>query len=230
MRKRNHESVQFPRRQQAVERLIRNKLGNAVRRSGKVFYSSPRSLFAGRYVLMGYNPGGDPTSASECLIRDNLEEWRLTKKNHYWKQRWDGDKFNRLQIQVQQLFDNLGIEPAQLFTSNLWFLRSVEASRIQSNNKIESATVEIWKRFLSCCPARRIICIGVKTANDFLKNIGAEEIRCVRSKTRHPLASAALISANIHGRKYQIAAVPHLSRFGVGNDSHLIRRIKRHFS
>jgi hypothetical protein len=223
--------VAIRRQCQTVVRLVQKKLGNDVRESGKVFYSSPRSLFAGRYILMGYNPGGDPASHTMCRISENLDAWVSIRKNQYWTEKWNkkGDNFNRLQKQVHDLLGNLDINPAEVFTSNLWFQRSRDASKLRRCRALDKACIGIWNELLTRSTARRIICIGVKTARDFLEQIEAKEIQEKTSRTCHPRAVAVLANARIQGKAYKIAAIPHLSRFSVANDPHLIRVIKRHF-
>jgi hypothetical protein len=231
MKNGEQKNTSIHRKREAVIRFIRKKLGKTVGRSGKVFYSSPQSLFASRYILMGYNPGGDPESVDECRIRDNLKNWRTTRENHYWQEKWNvrHKDFNTLQKRIQCLFQGLDISSATLFTSNLWFLRSRDAATIRHDPNVKKATMEIWKKFLACSPARRIIVIGVGTAREFLAELGAEQVSEKSFQTCHPRAAAVLISARMQKREYKIAAIPHLSRFSVAKDQNLIRAIKRHF-
>lgn len=216
---------------QSVVRRVRYQLRKDIHKSGKIFYSSPRSLCFGPYILMGYNPGGDPENKFECTIRDNINRWAKTRRNHYWKQKWDKTHtgYNTLQKRVQIFFKNLGIKPANLFTSNLWFFRSREASTLNCDHKRQKTCLAVWGEFLSYSPARRIICIGCGTAWQFLKGIGAEDDHWEQVRTCHPRANAELINAKIQGRHYKIAAIPHLSRFSVAADRQLIRAVKRHF-
>jgi len=223
--------MNFLAQQQAVIRFARAGLGEASGQNGKVFYSSPRSLFAGRYILMGYNPGGDPVSHAGCRISDNLDEWGGLRQNHYWTQKWNRgrDDFNNRQKRVHALFEKLDINQAEAFTSNLWFLRSRNASTLKHGDAVKDACVAIWKTLLARSPARRVICIGVRTCEEFLEVIKASEIMRKRVRTCHPLALARLVNARIQTNAYKITAVPHLSGFNVAEDSNLIRRIVKHF-
>jgi hypothetical protein len=116
-----------------------------------------------------------------------------------------------------------------LEASQRQFLRSRSASAIDFDDGQREKCVELWNRFLSICPARRIVCIGINTASQFLKHMNADKVRWFSRRTRHPRANAVLAMATIANRRYRIAAVPHLSRFNVANDLHLAHAIKKHF-
>ena len=216
------------RQRRAVIRFIRKKLGNAVRRRGKVFYSSPHSLFTGRHILMGYNTGGDPSDRSGCTIEHNLKQWPLIPGNNYRSEKWadNGKRHNILQRRVQALFRNLHLNLDKAFTSNLFFFRSQEAASLADRDKKPSRP--IWQKFLESSGAKNIICIGIKTATEFLRIMGAAEIEQIPIRTCHPRARAILLNATIERSQYKIVAIPHLSRFKVQDDRRLIRRIARH--
>lgn len=197
--------------------------------SGKVFYSSPSTLFRGRQILLGYNPGGVP-SPPESSISANIRKWPSNKGNDYVTEKWGKNKSrNTLQRRVNDLFDALEFDLDATFTSNLCFYRSRKASDLKLSNFLEYCH-PVWQEMLRQCPARNILCIGVSTASEFVKMMKADEILRLSVPTIHPRANALLAAVAIGPRQYRIAAVPHLSRFNVLPDPKLIRRIKRHFT
>lgn len=212
--------------------IIRRHLARFGTLSGKVFYSSPESLFIGSYILMGYNPGGDPDQPEfkRSTIRLNIDTWSNIKGNDYWDESWSRrpGQPNPLQTRVRQLFDAFGIRPDEIFASNVFFRRSRDASTLTRNEDFNKACSEVWGDFLKVSPARSIICIGVSTAWAFLKQMRATVTDRKLLRTSHPRANAQLITATIEGHQYRIAAVPHLSRFAVSQDLQLVEQIRTH--
>jgi hypothetical protein len=183
----------------------------------------------GRCLLIGYNPGGDPAAKFRCRITDNIGEWSNTQ-NHYWSQRWanGGRKYNTLQKRVHELVKGLGLRPRTLFASNLWFLRSSNASRLRCDSGAKQSCIRVWQKFLASSPARRILFVGIRTCDEFLEWIGATKGVSKQIPTSHPRASARLVIATIRKNEYRIAVLPHLSRFSVASDAGMIRQIRRH--
>lgn len=198
--------------------------------SGKVFYSSPESLFDGSYMLIGYNPGGDPDQPEfkRSTIRLSIDTWSNIKGNDYWDESWSRrpGQPNPLQTRVRQLFHALGIRPDEIFASNVFFRRSRDASALTMDAAFSNACSAVWRDFLKVSPARSIICIGVSTAWAFLKQMRASVTERNLLRTSHPRAKAQLIAATIEGNQYRIAAVPHLSRFAVSDDMQLVEEIR----
>jgi DNA mismatch endonuclease, patch repair protein len=215
-----------------TQALVRRALGPARRQSGKVFYSSPKSLLCGRLILIGFNPGGAPTSRRECRIADNVDSWPGIAKNHYHSEKWraGGKRFSVLRERVQALFKKLNFCLDDTFTSNLWFPRSCEASGLRPDDHLQQATREVWTCFLARCPARKIHCIGVNTAKRFLRLMEATEVRPRLIDTIHPRARVFLASPKIASKTYRIAAIPHLSRFDVASKSNLPRKLAKHLN
>ena len=219
-------------KRQHVVQSVRKILGDQFQNeSGKLFYSSPSTLFNSRYIFMGFNPGGTP-SKSECLIRENISQWRHIRENHFNCEQWGKDhKYpNTLQKRVRKLFSNLQINLDESFTSNLWFKRSPRDTELKLDNLEKEACVGVWKEFLAQSPARRIICNGLKTSRDFCGQIGAESLKpTIELPTKHPQVSVSFAVMQIQSETYKIVSLPHLSRFTVEGTEGLIPEIKRFF-
>lgn len=213
----------------AIVHSVRKTLGAAIQKSGKVFYSPQTTLFDAKYILMGYNPGGDPKYFRTETIEADLDKWQLKEGNDYWSENWGRDKPSRLQTSVRCLFKSLDIDKSDIFTSNLNFVRSRSIQELKKEPKVVDACAGIWRKFLSKCPARRILCIGVETGADFKELLGATESRSDSIPTRHGRVKAYLLTLAIGDNEYLMAVLPHLSRFAVQDDPKLISAIRKHF-
>ena len=101
-------------------------LGDFVRQSGCILYSSATTLRPGAVYLIGLNPGVDPDGLDDPDIQAHIKNLPSKGSNSYIDAEWDRgrpgqDKFQR---RVVWLLQSLGYNPREVCASNLIFRRS----------------------------------------------------------------------------------------------------------
>ena len=107
-------------------------------RSGAVLYSG-RTAFvnSANVYLLGLNPGGDPTSQIEETIGVNIDQ-ALMRGQHNWSEYrdepWAGREAGRygMQPRILHMCNRLKIDPGQMPSSNVVFVRSRREAQLQA--------------------------------------------------------------------------------------------------
>jgi hypothetical protein len=101
------------------------QLGQLLEESGKVLYSSARTLQKGDFYILGLNPGGSRERGRR--ICDSLQDLVEGKPwNDYCDEPWHPYKAGNhpLQRNVRQLVQALGLDLESICSSNLVFMRT----------------------------------------------------------------------------------------------------------
>lgn len=151
---------------EVVSRFVREarhelELKQLVCESGKVLYSSARTLRPGPLYLLGLNPGGSPER--ERTIGDSLSDLGQGKRwNDYCHERWNPFKLagrHRLQRNVIGLFDALDLDLELVCASNLVFMRSPHKDGIKLPADADCCWM-VHEMILSIVEPRTILAFG----------------------------------------------------------------------
>jgi len=110
-----------------------SKLGDMLKESGNILYSSASTLRPGSVYLIGYNPGGDP-DCIKTTIQETLNGLPGKTENGYIDESWGGKEAgkNILQCRVRYLLEDIcGLKTEEVCASNLIFKRSEDAKSIK---------------------------------------------------------------------------------------------------
>lgn len=151
---------------------IISRLGPLSAREGNVCYSSWDSLRTAQVAFVGYNPGGTEGGKPEDKITAKVRSITDTQKNDYLTRFWsrDGQRHNLLQKRTRKLFEELGIDPNSVWTTNLYFPRSRNTKDVNCTitPQEKEACWRIHEFLFEHCPASCIICNGLKTFEELL--------------------------------------------------------------
>lgn len=142
--------------------------------SGSVFYSS-RDAFSGHKAIyiLGHNPGGDPAKQKTETVGWHVS--KVLKKPDRWSEyrdeRWGGACPGRkvMQLRILHLLKKLGLEPGEVPSSNVVFVRSNRGSGI--TNRFDDLAEKCWtfhKAVIQDLAPRVILCLG-GVAGKFVK-------------------------------------------------------------
>ena len=127
-------------RQQLASAVSEN-LGDDADQSGSVLSVSASALRPGRFYIIGLNPGGDPTSHGQTILRsvqgpEHPEGW-CAHSHDCWKcderptcEHLDPDgrvaagHLKRHQQHVLEIYQTLGVQPGEVLATNAVFARS----------------------------------------------------------------------------------------------------------
>ena len=144
-------------------------------KSGSVFYSGIEAFQGGKPLyILGLNPGGSPIEQDYQTLEYHTNK-NLGKSNwsEYRDESWD-DKIpgtNRLQPRVLHLLKKLNLDPAEIPTSNVVFVRTRRESGL-SKNFLELAKL-CWpfhQYVIKSQEIKNILCFG-KTAGGFVRKM-----------------------------------------------------------
>lgn len=111
---------------------------------GKLLYSGIGTLCPGKIYVLGWNPGGDPSTESDSTKNQLI---KLAREPSYWNEYIDGvwrpagricaPGDAPMQRRVQHLLTNIGLSVRSVCASNVIFVRSRVSSSL--NNQAELA-------------------------------------------------------------------------------------------
>lgn len=189
------------------------RLAHIANCSGRVLYSSAKTLRPGKIYLLGLNPGGDPATRSETVGK-SLEDLPSRKDNAYLDESWAGRPKGQslLQRRVDWLLTRLGSETRDVCASNLIFTRSA-AAKDSDYPKNAALCWPIHERIISIVQPRIILAFG---------NSGISPFHFLRQQY-HPVLMDSHPSG--HGNwccfgfstptGIKVIGIPHLSRYAV---------------
>lgn len=219
--------------------FARHSLDGHLEVKGNIFYSGFDSYLSGRVMFLGYNPGG---SGKETL-RTRLDSLYTTSRNDFVSEYW-GDwktKHNVLQRRIQHLFQSVGLNLPEVFTTNLYFPHSVSVEAFhdvkeqppEQLHALKRACWTVVEHFLHAVPANVIVCNGTQTLNELLywmdpkaaaesKAYYAAEPVTLPARPRAP----RFTRQSFGGRERLLIGLPHQSRFSLAKHPHEIDAIR----
>jgi hypothetical protein len=172
-----------------ITNLISKTLGDQASKSGSVLYGGSSTLKAGRFYLMGLNPGGDPKEEHLSVI-DSVRE-RFSRDSQYCsyldEKKWPRSHHQR---NVIHLVSGIGQDIRNIFSANAIFVRSRNAKLLPSDAyELASLCWPVHEYFLSKVRPEFILCLGNGDGvSSFsllrrLLNVDSDSVRFVRGKS-----------------------------------------------
>lgn len=155
-----------------IEKFAKNIPSQLRKQSGSVFYSG-RAAFSGRRELyiLGLNPGGDPVKqAAETVewhtskvLREKPDRW-----SEYSDESWGRHRKGKkgMQPRILHLLRNLGLEPGDIPSSNIIFVRSRGEADLA--DRLDAFAEICWpfhRAVIQHVQPRVILCLGKRAGN-----------------------------------------------------------------
>lgn len=201
-------------------------LGEFVRESGSVLYSSPKTLKPGDVYLLGINPGADPDGLDDPNIEDHLDKLPSTDMNSYLDGEWDRGRIGQdpFQVRVVWLLQSLGYDPREVCASNLIFSRS----HGQGGSGYPATADRCWpvhQRIFRIVQPKLVICLG-NLPFDYITGRSGYNGLHEEVPSGHGDWQCRAQRVNIEGRLTDVVSVPHLSRYNVIGNPAVAKWIK----
>lgn len=142
---------------------INPKLGG---RSGSVFYAG-RTAFSqtAPVYLLGLNPGGDPGRQAAETVATDIEHFLTMRAewSAYRDQRWEGKApgTHGMQPRVLKMIRQLGLDPRQVPSSNVVFVRSRNEKELQAEKRsLLDACWPVHSAVISSLKVGIVVCFG----------------------------------------------------------------------
>jgi len=158
--------------------------------SGRFLYSEVSTLKKGDFYLLGYNPGGNPLKETKTFLED-INTWgpssepnQSTKSyNAYLDEKWppwSGELpgNSHFQRNVKNLCKAIDICPRKVCTSNLFFIRSEDATSHDNKwlgNEYKSVHWRVHKEIIEIVKPSYVIAIGRNTYNIIKQFLGFKD-------------------------------------------------------
>ena len=167
-----------------IEKIAKKIPAELLSRSGKVFYSG-RIAFRTQFSLyvIGVNPGGDPQnhqketvgSHTKKVLRSYPENWSA-----YRDESWEGRPAGTYGMapRILHLFRKLHLDPGQVPSSNLIFVRSRREEEINRQEML-SLTDLCWQFHafvIESLQPRVILCLGGTAGKYVSRKLGANKL------------------------------------------------------
>lgn len=153
-----------------------------LQRSGTVFYSG-KQAFSGRkpLYLLGLNPGGNPEDLRLNTVARHLEEFanRHEPWSAYLDESWAGAAAGTygMQPRVVHLIQRLGLDPRNVPSSNVVFVRTRSESRLQGEqDELLEVCWPVHDRVLGQLGIRVIACFGQTAGSWLRRQLHADEL------------------------------------------------------
>jgi hypothetical protein len=191
-------------------------LGDFVRESGVILYSSPKTLKVGNVYLLGINPGADPDGLDDPDIETHLDKLASSDTNRYIDGEWDRGRIGTdpFQLRVVWLLRSLGLDPRDVCSSNLIFRRSDG----QGTSGYPETAYRCWpvhQRILSIVQPKMIICLG-NLPFDYVTSRGSSESpQAEEFPSGHGSWQCRSARVHLESRSIDIVRLPHLRRYRV---------------
>jgi hypothetical protein len=195
--------------------------------SGKVIYSSAKTVQQGDIYFLGINPGGTPHSDEpQNRIEASLNGLNQ-KTDHDFLDEACGQKAagqSPLQKSIQRLFNGLGYDLREVCTSNLVFIRSREVKLLKK---------ELQDLIKDCWPVHEILITEIvkpkvilsygSNAYHFLFQRHYELFGVVPDfhgyGSGHGNTTCKWFQTEIQGHSVKVISIPHLSRFTLSDSA-----------
>ncbi len=158
-----------------IEKIIEKIPKKLLSRSGSIFYSG-RDAFSGKkdLYILGLNPGGSPEEQSNDTVQCSIQNI-LQNENPDWSayrdESWKGAPPGTwgMQPRVLHLLSKLDLNPGDVPSSNVIFIRSQRESNI--SKEAEQLSQDCWpfhQAVINQLKPKVILCFG-KTAGNLLR-------------------------------------------------------------
>ncbi len=172
---------------------MEDKLGNIVEfshlvapsllnKSGRVFYSGSRAFSRqSQLYVLGLNPGGSPEQQLNNTIKKDIEaiSSRPEDWSAYEDESWEGKPkgAHGMQPRVRHLFNKIGLNPCNVPSSNVVFVRSARIEQLKKElPDLLDVCWPIHQAVISHLGIRAIVCMGKVAGTWVRKKIGANEL------------------------------------------------------
>ena len=165
-----------------IKDLAKNIPKELRNRSGSVFYSG-RDAFSGssKLYILGINPGGNPVDQAEETVdwhtRKVLDE-KPGKWSEYGDESWEGYAPGKwgMQPRILHLFHKLHLEPGNVPSSNVIFVRSRDEQALDGDmHQLAEACWPFHQAVIEQIRPRVILCLGQTAGNFVQRNTGARD-------------------------------------------------------
>jgi len=196
-------------------RAVKGDLSRVLDQSGRMLYSSTKTLRPGDVYLLGLNPGRDPGGIDGRTLGDNLDslldETADSSLSGYWDQSKPGK--DTLQRRVVWLLENLGYSPRDVCASNLIFMRSAGE---EDCGYPQSADIcwPVHERILKIVQPKIILCFGYKPL-DYLLRLPGSAAPLESHPSGHGGWECRATRKGVAGQLVTIVTVPHLRRYDI---------------
>ncbi|MBM9521098.1 uracil-DNA glycosylase family protein [Desulforhopalus vacuolatus] len=200
-----------------IEKFIEKIPSSLKDKSGSVFYSGVDAFSGNKDLyILGLNPGGSPEEQSDETIKLSIRHI-LENESKNWSayrdESWQGAEPGTWKIQprVLHLLKNLNLDPGEVPSSNVIFVRSQRESNI--SDEASDLIEQCWpfhSSVISELKPKAILCFG-KTAGQYLKKkLGANKLidEFVETNNRRWKSQAFM---NKDGIKVIVAAHPSIA-------------------
>lgn len=141
----------------ALEQAAKELGDAALSRSGGVLVSGVDTLVAGDYYILAYNPGGNEVK-DRLTIAESLAASRGCVRQNGWTEVGEPEPFRG---RVKAVFDALGAEPEQVFSTNAVFMRSPSATKLKGPWDLWwNHCWPVHKLFLEIVRPKVVVCLG----------------------------------------------------------------------
>jgi hypothetical protein len=190
-------------------------LGDFVRQSGCILYSSATTLRPGAVYLIGLNPGLDPDGLDDPDIQAHIKNLPSKASNSYIDAEWDRgrpgqDKFQR---RVVWLLQSLGYNPREVCASNLIFRRSSG----EADCGYPETAHRCWpvhRLILRTVRPRLILCLGNRPYEYLVQQ--ADSVATGESfPSGHGDWTCQALRLCIEGQPTTVVRLPHFSRYDI---------------
>ena len=124
--------------------------------SGRFLYSSGETMKAGRYYLIGLNPGGSPDDYQS--LRKEMANWEKCTKNAFLDEAWKNKNGcypkgeSPHQKRVRELCRIFGVEVRDVCASNWILARSPNAEALYNKNYLATIFITYTQNHHGNCP------------------------------------------------------------------------------
>lgn len=217
---------------QAFVNSARRHLAPIFERSGNVLYSGVETLRPGTVYLLGLNPGGDPDD--EILraqtIGKTLAALPTKHENEWLDKSWRRTGVRTppgkspLQLRVQALLRELGLEPREACSANLIFARSRNAAG-SGFRDLAPLCWPVHEQILGIVRPRVILTIGNASGSPYawLKS----RLAPTSSEVTVPSGHGGWTCRSFTDGRYRVVGLPHLSRYAVDRHPHVFEWLRR---
>ena len=166
-----------------IERFVEKIPSNLKKRSGSVFYSGVDAFTGNKDLyILGLNPGGSPEEQSDETVDSSIQHIMENETNNwsaYRDQSWQGAKPGtwKMQPRVLHLLDNLNLNPGEVPSSNVIFVRSARESNI--SNEVSDLIEQCWpfhSAVIEELAPKAILCFGKTAGQHLKKKLGANKL------------------------------------------------------
>lgn len=166
-----------------VEKFIEKIPNHLKNKSGSIFYSG-FNAFTGEkdLYILGLNPGGCPDEHADNTVEANIRHFLENEAKDwsaYRDESWEGAPAGtwRMQPRVLHLTEKLRLNPGEVPSSNVIFVRSKR--EINISNEINQLLQDCWpfhQKVIEVLKPKAILCFGKTAGNLIRQKLNANEM------------------------------------------------------